>query len=237
MHSPRVSFLFLVLATCLAGSAAATYGGDNPLNASYYGDITGGYLFDMGSSIYEGSVPEGGVYNVTYSFDLPADARMQYERIYLYWGWSRVGQKAAHPNFTLYDSRQPDVPLKLISRFSDTKGFVSQYDFYSGMDTYELPPLAAGHNSFNVTCIQSGLPNSTVIIFGIGVFGVYEHGGFRSYTAPIDRYPGPGESVDLYARVETLPPAEKQKAAAAPGTAVLAAAGAVTAIVAARRQS
>ena len=220
----------------LAGSAGATYGGDNPLNATYYSDITGGYIYDMGSSIYEGSVPQGGMYNVTYSFDLPADARVQYQKLYLYWGWSRVGQKAVHPNFTVYDSRRPGIPLTLASRYSDTKGFVSQYDFYSGMDAYDFSPLAAGKNTFNITCVQSGLPNSTVIIFGIAAFGVYEHGGFRSYTGTIERYPGPGETVDLYAMVETLPPVETQKAAAEPGIAVLATAGAVIAVAAARRQ-
>lgn len=236
MCSPRLFFLFFLLPVALAGGAAATYGGDNPLNATYHGDIAGDYLFDMGTSMYEGSVPEGGIYNVSYSLALPADARVQYQRLYLYWGWSRVGQKAAHPNFTVYDSRNPDAPLTLVSRYSDTKGFVSQYDFYSGMDVYDLPPLAAGRNAFNITCVQSGLPNSTVIIFGIGMLSVYEHGGFRSYTAPIDRYPGPGETVDLYAQVETIPPTETRKAAAEPGIAVLAAAGAAIAAVAARRQ-
>ena len=235
MYSHRLLLLCLFI-FILAGSAAATYGGDNPLNATYYGDITGGYLYDTGSSIYEGSVPEGGMYHVTYSFDLPVDARIRYQKLYLYWGWSRVGQKAAHPNFTVYDSRRPGIPLTLASRYSDTKGFVSQYDFYSGMDAYDFPLLVAGKNTFNITCVQSGLPNSTVIIFGIAAFGVYEHGGFRSYTGTIERYPGPGETVDLYAMVETLPPVETQKAAAEPGIAVLATAGAVIAVAAARRQ-
>lgn len=237
MCSPRVLFLFFLLLLSLAGGAAATYGGDNPLNATYHGDIAGDYRFDLGTSMYEGSVPEGGIYNVSYSLDLPADARVQYQRLYLYWGWSRVGQKAAHPNFTVYDSRNPAVPLTLASRYSDTKGFVSQYDFYSGMDVYDMPPLAAGNNTFNITCVQTGLPNSTVIIFGIGVLSVYEHGGFRTYTAPIGQYPGPGETVDLYAQVETIPPTETKKAAAEPGVVVLAAAGAVIAAVAAGRRT
>jgi hypothetical protein len=235
MRSPR-EILFFFFLICLTGGAAATYGGDNPLNATYYGDITGGYLYDMGSSVYEGSIPDGGIYNVTYSFDLPADARVQYQKLYVYWGWSRIGQKAVHPNFTITDSRSPTAPLALVSRYSDTKGFVSQYDFYSGMDAYDMPPLSPGRNAFNVTCVQSGIPNSTVILFGIAVFAVYEHGGFRTYTGTIDRYPDSGETVDLYALVETIPPTATKKAAAEPGIAVLAAAGAALIALAAGRR-
>lgn len=235
MRSPKILLLiFLILS--LSGAAMATYGGDNPLNATYSGDISGGYLFDMGDSFYQGSVEQGDVYNVTYSFDLPADAQVKFQRLYVYWGWSRIGQKAAHPGFVVYDSRNPGTPLPLLSRYSDSKGFVSSYDFYSGMDAYQIQPLAAGHNAFNVTCIQAGLPNSSVIIFGIGVLAVYEHGGFKTYTGAIDKYPGPGETVDLYAMVETIPPTETARAPVAPGIAAVAVAAAAALIATLRRR-
>ena len=227
MRSHRSLPVVLVFLLSLSGTAAATYGGDNPLNSTYYGDITGGYLFDMGSSMYQGSVLPGEIYNVTYSFDLPQDARVKFQRLYVYWSWSRLSQKAVHPNFVLYDSRQPGVPLPFAVRYSDSKGFVSQYDFYSGLDVYDMPPLVAGRNAFNITCIQDGIPNSSVIIFGIGVLAVYEHGGFETYTGSIGRYPGPGETVDLYAAVETLPPVETAEAPVPPAIAVLAAAAAL----------
>ena len=67
MYSPRKNLLLFLVLAALIGGASATYGGDNPLNATYQGDLTGGYLFDMGSSMYEGSVPDGGVYNVSYA--------------------------------------------------------------------------------------------------------------------------------------------------------------------------
>ncbi len=221
MRSPKwlLSIIFLIT---LCGTAMATYGGDNPLNSTYYGDTSGGYVFDRGTSFYQGSMEQGDVYNVTYSFDLPADARVNFQRLYLYWGWSRIGQKAINPGFVIYDSRTPGTPLPLLSRYSDSKGFASSYDFYSGLDVYAIPPLAAGRNAFNVTCIQAGSPNSSVIIFGIGVLAVYEHGGFKTYTGAIDKYPRPGETVDLYAMVETIPPAETARAPAAPVTAVIA---------------
>jgi hypothetical protein len=174
MFSHRLIPLFVLLLLPLAGTAGATYGGDCPLNATYYGDITGGYLFDLGTSVYQGSVAQGERYEVTYSIDLPPDARVQFQRLYVYWAWSRIGQKAVYPGFVVCDSREPAVPLALAARYSDSKGFVSQYDFYSGLDAYELPPLEPGHNVFNITCDQAGLPESTVIIFGIGVLTVYE---------------------------------------------------------------
>jgi hypothetical protein len=164
----------LLLFFVLIGTASATYGGDHPLNSTYYGDINGGYLFDLGTSVYKGSVLQGETYNVTYSFDLPADAQVTFQRLYVYWSWSRIGQKAVYPGFVVHDSRQPGIPLTLAARYPDSKGFVSQYDFYSGLDAYDLPLMTPGHNTFTVACDQAGFPNSSVILFGIGVFAVYE---------------------------------------------------------------
>lgn len=169
----RATLLFLLFLS-LTGTATATYGGDHSLNATYFGDINGGYLFDMGTSAYKGSVLPGETYNVTYSVDLPADAKVTFQRLYVYWSWSRIDQKAVYPGFEIYDSRQPGIPLTLASRYPDSKGFVSNYDFYSGLDAYELSFLQPGHNAFSVTCKQAGLPNSSLIIFGVGVLAVYE---------------------------------------------------------------
>jgi len=177
MFFPRTLPILVLFSLSLAGTAGATYAGDHPLNSTYYGDITGGYLFDMGTSNYQGSVLPGETYDVAYSFDLPADAKVRFQRLYLYWAWSRIGQKAVYPGFRVYDSRQPGTPLALAARYTDSKGFVSQYDFYSGLDTYDTLPLTPGHNAFNISCEQAGLPNSSVIIFGIGVLAVYESPG------------------------------------------------------------
>lgn len=174
MHFPRLIILSLLFLSALAGSAGATYAGDHPLNASYSGDFKGNYTFTLGDSMYRGSVLRGEKYTVTYSLELPPDAVVKYQQLYVYWSWSRLGQKAVYPGFELVDSRRPETPLPLVARYPDSKGFVSQYDFYSGLDSYDLPPLQAGENTFNVTCTQAGMPNSSVIIFGIGVLAVYE---------------------------------------------------------------
>lgn len=172
MFSARSAVIFFLILS-LAGTATATYGGDHPLITTYTGTIKGGLLFDLGTSMYRGSVLPGDTYNVTYAVDLPADAHVTFQRIYVYWAWSRIGQKAVYPDFRLHDTRQPAVDLVLAGHYPDSKGFVSNYDFYSGVDAYELSPLQPGHNAFSITCEQAGLPDSSVIIFGIGVLSVY----------------------------------------------------------------
>lgn len=174
MSSLRYPAIIFFLLVALTGTASATYAGDHPLNQTYSGDIEGNYTFVLGDSMYKGSVLPGENYTVTYAIDLPADARITFQRLYVYWSWSRTGQKAVYPGFRVTDSRQPAASLPLAARYTDNKGFVSQYDFYSGLDAYDLPSLKAGHNAFSVTCNQAGLPNSSVSIFGIGVLCVYE---------------------------------------------------------------
>jgi hypothetical protein len=173
MSSRRITPFLLLLLLALPGTVVATYAGDHPLNATYSGDMTGNYTFTLGNSMYRGSVLPGEWYNVTYSIDLPPDAQVKYQRLFVYWAWSRIGQKAVYPGFRLSDSRQPGE-LPLAARYSDSKGFVSQYDFYSGLDAYDIPALQPGQNHFSVACEQAGQPNSSVIIFGIGVLAVYE---------------------------------------------------------------
>ncbi|MDD4137998.1 MAG: DUF3344 domain-containing protein [Methanoregula sp.] len=174
MHSPRFSVFLFIFIGLLVGTAGATYAGDHPLNATYFGDIKGNYLFTLGNSVYKGSVLPGENYAVNYSIVLPPDATVKFQRLFVYWAWSRIGQKAVYPGFELTDSRQPGTLLPLVARYPDSKGFVSQYDFYSGLDSYDLSALQPGQNDFSVTCRQAGQPNSSVIIFGIGVLAVYE---------------------------------------------------------------
>ena len=174
MFFPRLLCMFLLAILTLALPAGATYAGDHPLSETYHGIISGNSFFSLGDSTYRGTVLPGESYNVSYVVELPADARVRFQRIYVYWSWSRIGQKAVYPGFVVTDSRQPSVSLPLAARYVDNKGFVSQYDFYSGLDAYDLPPMQPGHNAFSLTCNQAGLPNSSVSVFGIGVLAVYE---------------------------------------------------------------
>src|SRR5690606_11653057 len=130
------------------GGAGATYAGDCPLNTTFFGEFPGGYLFTMGDSIYSSSIEPNATYAVNFSLAVPDDGSVRFQRLYVYWAWSRINQKAVYPTFSLTDSRRPDENLALLDRYSDSKGFASKYDFYSGVDAYELPPLQAGLNTF-----------------------------------------------------------------------------------------
>lgn len=226
-HIPSPDLAIPILLSCLVlvGTAGATYAADRPLNTTFFGELNGDYLFSMGDSSYTSSLDPGQIYQVNFSIQAPEDGTITFQRLYVYWAWSRILQQAFYPVIHLQDSRRPSENLTLISRYFDSKGVVGTYDFYTGMDAYELPLLQPGRNDFTVTLHQDGPPNSSVLFFGMGVLAVYENRGFETYTGTIDRYPGPGETVDLYASMEALPAAKPTKASLPPAIAVLAAAG------------
>jgi len=59
----------------------------------------------------------------------------------------------------------------------DNKGFVSTYDFFSGMDAYELPDIQPGENNVTINILQKGANGSSISIYGIGLLVVYENAG------------------------------------------------------------
>jgi hypothetical protein len=165
--------VLLLICVAITGSACATYTSDRPLNASYQADLHGGYVFSLGDSRYSNTLEQHATYNVTYAISLPDDSTVRFQRLYVYWAWSKIDQNAVYPAFRMRDSRQPSADIPLVSQYSDSKGFTGNYDFYTGVDAFEIPPLHAGSNNFTVTVEQNGLPNSTVLIFGSGVLSVY----------------------------------------------------------------
>lgn len=177
MSSRNASVIALLFVLAMAGTAGATYAADRPLNTTFSGQMNGDYLFSMGDSYYSSTLETGATYDVTYSINIPDDATVTFQRLYVYWGWSRINQQAVYPAITLQDSRSPSANLVLVSRYSDSKGFASKYDFYSGMDSYEMLPLVPGRNVFTITLLQDGLPNSSLLSFGMAVLAVYESPG------------------------------------------------------------
>lgn len=174
MSFHKFPLLALLCILTIAGTAEATYAADHPLNTTFFENLKGDYLFSMGTSYYSSSLDPGDAYTVNFSINIPEDAAIRFQRLYVYWGWSRIDQQAIYPVISLRDSRNPDEILPLASRYSDSKGFVSKYDFYSGMDAYEIPLLLPGSNDFSITLHQDGPPNSSILVFGMGVLAVYE---------------------------------------------------------------
>lgn len=212
MSSPDPVLFLLVLCMVLVGTSGATYASDRPLNTTFFDELNGNYIFSMGNSTYASSLSPGQTYTVSFSVQIPEDGSVTFQRLYVYWAWSKILQQAFYPVISLQDSRDPTRNLTLLCRYSDSKGVVGTYDFYTGMDVYEIPALTPGRNDFTVTIHQDGPPNSSVLFFGMGVLAVYENRGFETFTGTIDRYPEPGETVDLYAMMEVKPVTPARKA-------------------------
>jgi hypothetical protein len=164
---PVLAFLLLTI------GAAATYAGDKPLATVYQGELAGNYTFTTGTSGYTSSLVPGSRCNASFTFTLPEKSIPTFSRLYVYWAWSRINQKAVYPVFTVHDTRLQEAPLNLSARYVDSKGFVSNYDFYSGMDAYELTGISPGQNTITIDVDQDGPDGSSVLVFGMAALVVF----------------------------------------------------------------
>ncbi|WOX55529.1 DUF3344 domain-containing protein [Methanoculleus palmolei] len=167
--------LFLLLGL-LASPAAATYAGDKPLSTVFHDEFRGGYVYTVGNSTYSGAISPGGEYAVMFEPELPADATILYQRIYVYWAWSKLDQNAIYPVFSLTRTDTGEN-LAEADRYTDSKGFVSQNDFFSGVDIFTTRDLNPGKNSFEVVLKNNATDNRTFVVQGISLLAVYESPG------------------------------------------------------------
>ena len=112
----------------------------------------------------------GDQYRVTLPYEIPPDAEVLYERIYLYWSWSRIGQDAIYP---LLHGEADGVPLLLIDRYTDSKGFVAANDFFSGMDTYASPKPLYGSGEISLLVSNIAEDTRSVVVMGAALLVVY----------------------------------------------------------------
>jgi len=177
MCSPRRWIHLALMCMALVTAAGATYAGDRPLVTSFYEDGPLQYIYTTGHSVYRGSMKSGETYTASFPLDLPGDAEVRFERLYVYWAWSQINQKPLYPTFNLADSRDPSMGLERVARFADSKGVVGSYDFYAGTDVYALASPVPGPNTVTITLTQEGPPESSVVMFGIACLVVYEDPG------------------------------------------------------------
>lgn len=164
-----LAVLFLV-----SHPGAATYAGDQPLTPAYEGTLRGGYLFTLANGTYSGTMNAGSSYNTTLSPDLPAGSDLVYHRMYVYWSWSKKGQSAIYPEMDVQCRSGEDTVVPVFrDRYIDNKGFASQNDFYSGMDTYELPTKIDPGRPFTIRVANTGEEGTSFTIQGIGFLAVY----------------------------------------------------------------
>lgn len=175
MSSRRIA-AGLILLILLAAPAAATYAGDKPLSTVLHDEFRGGYVYTVGNSTYSGAINPGGQYTVAFDPELPADATIRYQRLYVYWAWSKLDQSAIYPVLSLTRTDTGEQ-LAEAGRYTDSKGFVSQNDFFSGMDIFTTADLNPGKNSFAVVLKNNATDNRTFVVQGIGLLTVYESPG------------------------------------------------------------
>ncbi len=165
--------VILFLALLFGAPVSATYAGDRPLENVFHEDICGGYIYTTGDSAYSGTLAPEDTWTAEMDVTLPANATPLYSRLFLYWAWSKEGQTAAYPNFTttLAGANLSPEPS---ARYTDTKGFVSRNDFFSGMDAYTISGLTGGENMLTLAVTNTHPENATVVIQGAGILSVYE---------------------------------------------------------------
>ncbi|OPY28393.1 MAG: hypothetical protein A4E28_01565 [Methanocella sp. PtaU1.Bin125] len=169
--------VFAAYLLAVPGIASASYAGDKPLSTVFYDDFRGSFAFDTGNSTYNGSVVRGNVTVTWVNVTVPENATVRYQRLYVYWSWSMLNQTAIYPTLIVNMTGDREQTLELKDRYVDSKGFVSSYDFFTGMDTYEVPGIGPGSNNFTFTVTQAGPPGSLVSLYGMGLLVVYEDPG------------------------------------------------------------
>lgn len=174
--SSRSTAAGLILLLLLAAPAAATYAGDKPLSSVFYDEFRGDYVYTIGNSTYSGAISPGGQYAVAFDPELPAGATVRYQRLYVYWAWSKLDQSAIYPVLSLTRTDTGEQ-LTEAGRYTDSKGFASQNDFFSGVDIFTTEDLNPGKNSFAVILENNATDNRTFVVQGIGLLTVYESQG------------------------------------------------------------
>lgn len=154
-------------------TASASYAGDRPLNTTFHEDIHGGFVFTTGNSTYEGTLEPGGHYFSQFLVNLPSGSQTRYQRLYVYWTWSKNGDQAAYPSIRVSVPGDGGGILETGTRYTDTKGFASKNDFFSGMDSDNLP-VTQKEGDLMIMVENAATDNSTFAVQGMGLLTVYE---------------------------------------------------------------
>ena len=162
-----------IILACVLPPAAATYAGDRPLETVFSGEFKGGYWYSTGNSTYTGSLDPGSSCSIAFAPGIPSGAAVRYQRLYVYWTWSRSGQEPAYPEIVVWQEGDDPVSLEREARYIDNKGFAGTNDFYTGMDSYLAGPLPED-SPYTVTIRNTASDERSFSLYGAGVLSVYE---------------------------------------------------------------
>ncbi len=157
-------------------SASGSYAGDKPLNTIAHEEIYGGIFFSLGDSRYSGRMNYNDTYEVNFDVSvMEADKEVKLARLYVYWVWSQKEDVGVYPTMEVKASAEKEV-LSSVVTYTDTKGFVGKYDYFSGVNVYDcnLEIKKTVDDSYPVTVKNVDANGSTFCVQGIGLLVIYE---------------------------------------------------------------
>lgn len=182
MSSPSRSsaalLLALIVLTALAfpiTPASGSYAGDKPLSTVSHDACYGNVVFTLGDSTYSGLLEHNDTYTVTFDRAAVAGKVVKLARLYVYWVWSQKENVGVYPTVELCAHQEV---LNATVTYTDTKGFVGRYDYFSGVTVYECTQTLASTNRdgdpFTVTVLNADPAGSTFSLQGIGLLMLAE---------------------------------------------------------------
>ncbi len=167
MRSHIPSEIALALILLFVSTASASYAGDKPLNTVFHDKVEGKIFFSLGDSRYSGVIYHNETYAV--KFNIPPNAKVKLARLYIYWVWSKDGNAGVYPAMEAMDA---SGVLTEAVNYTDNKGFVGLYDFFSGVNAYDVTHHV-GEN-YRVVIRNADAKGSTFVVQGIGLLVIYE---------------------------------------------------------------
>lgn len=156
--------------------ASATYAGDKPLQNVVHDKHYGALDFSLGSSKYSGEIGYNKSYLVNFNVEPPAGSSIKVARAYIYWVWSKKGLEGTYPKFNVSLVHSgTTMPLPAGHMYTDTKGFVSKYDYFSGANAYDLSGKISKPGNYSISLVNTDKNGSTFCVQGIGLLLVYEN--------------------------------------------------------------
>ena len=164
------SAVLLINLLLLIMPASASYAGDKNLQTVIHDEHCGTLDFSLGDSRYSGELESGESYTVNFSVNPPEGSSIKVARAYIYWTWSKQGLDGIYPEFksSLVHSGS-SVLLLEEKRYTDTKGFVSRYDFFSGTDVYDLSEDISEAGNYSISLVNAGGDEKTFCVQGAGL--------------------------------------------------------------------
>lgn len=173
MNLRKVAILINLL--LLITPASASYAGDKPLQTVLHDGHQGALDFSLGDSRYSGELEYNESYQVNFNVEPPAGSSIKIAKAYVYWVWSKKGLEGIYPEFNAsLENSGTFVPLQGGQMYTDTKGFVSRYDFFSGTHAYDLSGEISDPGNYSISLVNAAEDGSTFCVQGIGLLLVYE---------------------------------------------------------------